>query len=1030
MVRRGTFTGGGSLDPFGGTRGGLGRYNITGETVSSLASFETYAVQVAWANGDATDAQYLTQLQKMVDLAPAGTREQVTAMNTLHDAQYTIGKNKVVRDVNNAVDHKTRQTALGTLLAFEKAHLATMTATDSQAYRNELDTIASVRGEIRQDRYNTLLETVNKGGASTKALRDLATSLYTDAVAAKDPDVDEWGSTVDSLNKRMKDEATTAAYQAYQHNRMTGQALLGVIDANLAALTPGSPDYVQLAATREDLATQVKNQDATKADAVVQQKRSAGSMTDADYLKYLSDSYAHSDPGTADWITAGTRLSEFTFSLAEDKLRYDVQTGKRPVSALVSFYSGYLKTMNPGSERYRTIAGAIYSLTHGASGGGGGSSSGSKNGALLKMGPLIDGKGALADLTGGKGAPPNFANLFRIDPTNAASWHWWENNRSSMAAAFSDGRSSWTYFDPAGKAYVLPFNAGMMSEMDALNQTYAAIGLKSSTSVKEAQTWVGRVISGSNAQQSRGAQYAKDSFDKTWTALEGQKTKLLASGRLSDYYNLVQYQNALAKQTLSSPFITNDDRDRINTLVAKIAPYDADPGSATFNLTGDKVLGYFHDGLATGGTNTINATFERDPNTGAVMATGAVIDPQKAFLSQGEGGIIGVVPVAPGDYRTDPSTNSTVPNYYQTHVAVQVVDPFGGLTTVWQPIVRPGDQKSGSASAGGATIGLPVWQDPGQAQQGHRGPPGSGGVPVKVIYNGHQATIPVFQVTVWQRTGPQGTPIATTWVTLSDPALGSAGSTWLRLPQDGSGGQLPRIILPTGVTLNSTNGNFQQGGKDVSWEQVLSSGAHFWSAGDSMATGTDFGAPGVSFETRSADSQGGLNLGVPEWQLTLDENAMSRRGAQSDRLRAPASWDSRSEAVHIAAVQPNYDTNSEATRIRQLAATAGPSGSLSDSIRRGGLLPIDQMPTLRPLALAPSWDTNSENTRIRQLATPTLAPLVHARLAPIAKSALAPLPKSTGAGKAADDLAINMLPTPTTPVLTGGGGGGAVNKVL
>jgi len=66
MPRSGSFSP--SLDPFGSGSGGLGRYDLGGGDVMSLAAQELYAVGVAWANGTASDDEYLAAIQKVLDM--------------------------------------------------------------------------------------------------------------------------------------------------------------------------------------------------------------------------------------------------------------------------------------------------------------------------------------------------------------------------------------------------------------------------------------------------------------------------------------------------------------------------------------------------------------------------------------------------------------------------------------------------------------------------------------------------------------------------------------------------------------------------------------------------------------------------------------------------------------------------------------------------------------------------------------------------------------------------------------------------
>lgn len=969
QLRSGGFTG--TLDPFGSGRGGLGRYNITGDTISSLAEYEAYAVSVAWANGNATDAEYLASLRHMVELAPEGTRERVTAENRLHDAEYAIGRNAIVRTINNATAYGPRQAAYQDLLKFEEAHLASMTEKDSQAYREQLDRIASLRGDMRQNRYSALLEQVNRGQAATTKLLSLARKLATEAKAAGDPDVDEWGQTIFSLEERVKDEQIAKAYQDYQYERTQASDVIGLIDARLAELDPQSAAYRELSRTREDFVTRAKATDANKREAEIQGLRADGKISDADYLSYLRDAYNAETPGSAEWVRAGTRLREFTFSLAEDKLRYDVGKGSRPVSDLIRFYEQYQATMTPGGERWRAMQLTIDSLKRGGSRGGGG---GGSSGGPLTLGPkLIDGQAALADILGGADAPPSFADLFRIDPTNGTARDWWKNNLRSAAAAFSDRATTWTYYDPAGNAYELPFNPAMMAEFDQLDLTYMRIGLTSATSAGEAQDWVSRIITSSNALQSHGSQLTMDVFDKVWDALERQKQIALASGRLAEYSNLTMQQSDLARSILDSPYLTFNNRETITNRVAAIAPRNLEPGE-NYNPDGDPVLGMILDG---------SIIAKVDSETGQILS--ATLDPDKGYISQKQDGEFELVAV-PQDatgFRLDPETEQNVPLYYDDHVLV-TVSFMGTNAAVWQPFSDPAGQAAGDLRASlpvyredpsGASVFAPIASRYAEAS----------GVATKLSYespNGPQAaSLPVYTTYTVE---PGGRIV--TWVSLSKPGPEPGGTpdTWVALGADGSA---PRIVLPPTVTTKP-GGGWQINGKDVTPAEVLAL-ARLWTSGDSLRDGS-LGQPGMSFVMRRTDHTGQLDL-RPEWEIDAEERNMLLYPTPT-KPPSPSTSDyearRRDASRHRAAVTP-ADPHDQ-RRYQQPLLPVAARGTDRRDVRRFGPSPID----IERSDLAQLDKPYRPKPPAQPIKTPAAA-----ALAPVTQPKLKPLPTPQVASK-------------------------------
>lgn len=869
--RSGGFSTPGGLDPFGGSRGGLGRYNVTGEDIANLAATEAYAVQVAWSNGQATDAEYLASLQKMVDLSNPGTSDRTTAENRLHDAKYTIGRNSLIRAVNAASSPAERQAGLEQVLAYDRDYLGTMTSHDSQAYRDQQERVTSTEVEIRQSRYSALVEKVNRGHASTEELLTLAKQLGREAGNA--PDKDNWDSTIGTLADRVKDEKLADAFQSYQHHRKSGQSVMDALNERISEVDPGSPAYKELVRQREDLRERIKQENASIREQKVQGQRQSGKLSDGAFLSYLRDAYNNEDPGTADKIAAGNRLHEFTFSLAEDKLRFDVQRGKRPVSALVAFYKSYLRGMNPNSERYRQLASAIRSL----GGGGGRGGSGGKGGKGIALGPkLIAGISAMQDLltVGADGkrvkAPPDFGGLFQIDIRSKTAAKWWDNNRREIEHAFMEGAATWTYHDKSGREYQMPFEPDMMGQVDHLNVAYMRDGLRLAKTDKALQAWTGKLITATNSLSSHASHFTMDVYTAQMRELNAAKERAMAGGRYAEYVNLVGAQREWIRKVLGipagaptdiglsqNPYLSAKEAARIGNDLASIAPQNFDQQDELgYNPTGDPVLSLVQDG---------GIVVHADPHSGEALS--AELDPNRGYVTLDEHGNVTLRTVDPEDPRqwqtnTDPETGEPIsqPAYFTDTVAVHV--RINGVdAVVHQPITKP---PTGNDASSGLQ-GLPVY--------GHdRGPtsvtgtPGGGYTvsnPVASMLSGilrndgRIATLPTFQTFTIEN----GHRVV--WVSLD-------GKTWLRY--DPAVGVQPRIVLPDNVRLGA-NGSWQVDGKDVSPAAVVQlPGVHFWGAaeggsthtvharGVSKVTATPYGGPYQHFITRVVGEDGMVDL--------------------------------------------------------------------------------------------------------------------------------------------------------------------------
>jgi len=1039
----------GTLDPFGSGRGGLGRYNITGETISSLEAYEAYAVAVAWANGEASDEEYIASLQRMVDVSVPGTRERITNENRLADAKYSIGRNVLARDVNNATSMTARVAALRKLLAYDEARRDAMDP-DNEAYREQVDRIAGLRGDIRQTQYSDLVTKVNRGMADTAALLAMARGFASASVG--DPDADEWEATVVSLKDRVADEKITDGYQAYQHNRMSGAKLLGLLQARMAGMDPDSAAYKDLANQAEDLRERIKTDDRQKREYTMQGRRNDGKVTDKEFLGYLQDEYSNTEPGTSENIAAGNRLREFTFSLAEDKLRYDVTKGKRPVSALISFYRSARAGMEPGSERYRSLTLAIDRLKGGSGGGGGGGGGGGRgSGSGISLGPKqMPGTTFLADVLGSGKAPPGFGDLFNINVNSVTSRDWWDNNLRSMVDSFQDGKRYWLYYDKAGVAHELPFTPDMMSQMDLMNYEYTRIGLTGADSTKERQMWVGRGITALKALESRGGQYHMDVYQKTWKDIERAKQAALAGGRFAEYANLVEEQTKLARSILNlapsdpldvryatNPMLTEAQRAAIAGDLSAIAPRDIDASSDFYNPGGDAVLGLMLDG-------GIITKYGRDG------MESAQIDPNRGYLQQNvKTGAVELKIVdmdAPGGAVADPATGQLIPAYLANTVAVMVrID--GEDVAVRQEITDTltlpvWTQTTGAASTvvreegtNAASIYVPGGKGPkrtppergfGPRKPGVAPPPripGTSSHYDPLIVGGAQATIPLRSIQTLEGRNP------VTWVSLD-------GTTWLRVDLS-AGGVAPRVVMAPDVTFDEATGQWMKGDKPVTDFRDV---AHWWNQGN------DYGAPGQRFEPRMVRSHPGYAddglIDTRPMHVIRDERDAARRSdqiarqARENEVELDAMTGRARKAGLTGVAEPNRESAAAAQARRVKDDVYRNDGSVLPPALRGfgarkpGLtLKAPAKPKLT--SLSPTRDIGlmpQPKATFTPAPTPALAPLVSpaktAQLHPVTKAKLPPKPKPkakpapTTKKKSGSRPAEPDKPKTTTPINT------------
>lgn len=356
MARIGGF--GGGLSPFGnGSLGGFGQYNI-GQTQQQLADLALYQTEVRWGNGQASNGEYLAALRTALSSTDPGSRDQLSAQNKLDDAEYRIGRADAERQGMDA------------LIAFEQAWLA-RAQPDSLKWWDISDSLDALLAQRRSRDYGKLVDEYNAGRVSTERLQSWVSGTL-QTISPEDPDFENWRGVQQELADRILAEEDEKVYQDYQQGRIKGPEFLAHLTKRRDSYSPESPKWDDWNNRLEDATVQAKNEEQAATDAEFFRRYESGKVSDTDYLKYLRDRIAGMGPDDPQLSTWKQRLSQAAYSLAEDQLRFDVERGKRPVSALVTFYRNYRTTLNPGSAEWRQVTRQIDALAGRAAGGGGG----------------------------------------------------------------------------------------------------------------------------------------------------------------------------------------------------------------------------------------------------------------------------------------------------------------------------------------------------------------------------------------------------------------------------------------------------------------------------------------------------------------------------------------------------------------------------------------------------------------------------------------------------------------------------------
>lgn len=353
MARAGSFTGGRlpSLNPFGSS-GGFAQYDI-GKTKRELAEARRYEVEVRWANGQATDEEYLAVLREAIEVADPDSIEKISAQNKLDDAVFRIGRNRAEATGDPEA-----------LIAFDTAALASMNP-NSLRYRELSQTLAAELANRRSRQYGDLVDRYNSGQSTTESLLAWV-DMTLAGLPPNAPDRDNWEQTRRELTERVQAEKDTQAFQDYQQHRTSDADYLAFLTMRRNQYLTGSPQYAEWQRRLEDAQDSIKQKTLLEEDSIFFDGTEAaqgldgynnGGKTDQEYLDYIDSRLAKMDPDDPqrnDWMS---RKSAAIFTITEDVLRGDVVNGRRRAKDLVAFYDARLKTVVPGSAEHRRITG-------------------------------------------------------------------------------------------------------------------------------------------------------------------------------------------------------------------------------------------------------------------------------------------------------------------------------------------------------------------------------------------------------------------------------------------------------------------------------------------------------------------------------------------------------------------------------------------------------------------------------------------------------------------------------------------------
>ena len=348
--------------PFNTGGGDFSRYNI-GDDGDQVAQTRKYSAQLAWANGTITDDAYLGELRRYLGTTEKGSRERISAQNEYDDAVYSIGRNKIVRAVNQAASSTLRVAALRRLIAYDRRKLGTMVGNNEQA-RELRDRISDAEAQVRSARYADLYRRYQADRLSTSALLSYARNAA--AGSRGGPDHEDWLDKVRQLTDMVDNEKLAALYQDYEHDRIPGATVIDALQARLAGMDPSSPDYAETKRSIEDLTKQVRERERAEMDARMARRVQNGDVSTGEYLRYLRRRVDDYPKGSSERRSAEDEWMNATFSYGEADMKRKLAAGEITEGEAAGFYRSYMAGMEPTSERFLSLQQTVNDLLAGA----------------------------------------------------------------------------------------------------------------------------------------------------------------------------------------------------------------------------------------------------------------------------------------------------------------------------------------------------------------------------------------------------------------------------------------------------------------------------------------------------------------------------------------------------------------------------------------------------------------------------------------------------------------------------------------
>jgi hypothetical protein len=234
MARRAAL-GGAGLNPFGGTGVDFGAFDITGSNRESTLILTR--VEVAWAAGQATNAEYLAALSAYAGTLTANTSERLNA-----EARVETVKYRVEREVLSAQVEAGTKT-LPDLLAYDQSKLAGL-KTDSEEYLQRQNVYQATQSRYYSELERPIVQSYNDGQMTTAQLNAWYAGALASPELGDNKDIrDNITTRQHDLTNRLTQERDSKMFDDYNQGRVTPATFGAYATAAQARYVPGSQDF-------------------------------------------------------------------------------------------------------------------------------------------------------------------------------------------------------------------------------------------------------------------------------------------------------------------------------------------------------------------------------------------------------------------------------------------------------------------------------------------------------------------------------------------------------------------------------------------------------------------------------------------------------------------------------------------------------------------------------------------------------------------------------------------------------------------